>query len=238
MSLSPTEILQTVTAPAKLRAIPKEIRPKSFAAGSGTLAILTLVCQAASTGFWQLWTALVSEIDTLTKSGTYTGGTYTLTVDGATTAAIAWNANNVAILAALNALPNIAPGDVVVSGGGAAGISTGAVTLTFGGKKAGRAMTNSVDATNITGGGSITYAVSTAGVEAPTGTENPTGFIWPDPLVLASGGQTISNVMVAGIVNRNDVPLNGVTQGAVDAALASLEFRKLDFTVEGLVGVA
>lgn len=238
MALVPTEQFQTANAPTKLRAWAEEIRAKSFAAGSGTIAILSLVCQVISTGFWQLWTAVVSEVDTLTKSGTYTGGTFTLTIDGATTAAIAWNAPNATILAALNALPNIRPGDIVVSGGGGAGISTGAVTLTFAGTKAGRAMTNSADASSITGGGTIVYAVGTAGVEAVPGTEGPSGVVWPDPVLLNAGGQVVGQVMMEGTFNRNDVPLNGVSQGAVDAALQSPEFRKLGFTVEGLVGVA
>lgn len=238
MSLVATEQFQTATKAGQLRVVPCEVRPKSFAAGSGTLALLSLVCQVVSTSLWQLWTALVSEVDTLTKSGTYTGGTFTISIDGATTAAIAWNAPNATILAALNALPNIRPGDIVLTGGGGAGISTAAITMTFGGTKAGRAMTNSVDASSITGGGTIVYAVGTAGVEAVPGTELPSGLIWPDALILASGGQTISQVMMSGTVNRNDIPLNSVSQGAVDAALQSIEFRKLGFTVEGLVGVA
>lgn len=45
---------------------------------------------------------------------TPTGGTYTLTYDGQTTAPIAYNANAAAIEAALEALSNLAPGDVSV----------------------------------------------------------------------------------------------------------------------------
>ena len=43
-----------------------------------------------------------------------TGGTFTLTFDGQTTAPIAFNATAAAIQAALEALSNIEPGDVVV----------------------------------------------------------------------------------------------------------------------------
>jgi hypothetical protein len=50
-----------------------------------------------------------------------TGGTYTLTWMGQTTAPIAWNANAATIQAALEALSNVAPGDVVVGGTGSAG---------------------------------------------------------------------------------------------------------------------
>lgn len=55
-------------------------------------------------------------VQTMTK--TATGGTYTLTFDGQTTAALAHGANAAAIQAALEALSNIAPGDVTVAGVG------------------------------------------------------------------------------------------------------------------------
>lgn len=46
-----------------------------------------------------------------------TGGTFTLTYDGQTTAAIAFNAAASAVAAALEALSNIGVGDVAVAGG-------------------------------------------------------------------------------------------------------------------------
>lgn len=66
----------------------------------------------------------VAEVQTITISGTPTGGTYKLTFDGKTTANIAFNANAAAIQAALEALSNIDPGDVTVAG-------TGPYTATF-----------------------------------------------------------------------------------------------------------
>jgi hypothetical protein len=54
---------------------------------------------------------------TLTYSVAPTGGTFTLTYAAQTTAGIAYNANAAAVLSALEALSNIAPGDVVVTGG-------------------------------------------------------------------------------------------------------------------------
>jgi hypothetical protein len=59
----------------------------------------------------------VNEQQTVTITGTPTGGTFTLTYAGATTAAIAFNAAAAAVTAALEALPNIGPGNVLVSGG-------------------------------------------------------------------------------------------------------------------------
>lgn len=58
-----------------------------------------------------------NEKQSITITGTPTGGTFTLTYSGQTTAGIAYNANAAAVQAALEALSNIAPGDVVVTGG-------------------------------------------------------------------------------------------------------------------------
>jgi hypothetical protein len=57
---------------------------------------------------------------------TSTGGTFTITFDGQVTSALAFNANAAAVLAALEALSNIAPGDVTTSGA----LSTG-MTIAF-----------------------------------------------------------------------------------------------------------
>lgn len=59
----------------------------------------------------------VSEVQTVTITGGPTGGTFTLTYSGQTTAGIAYNANAAAVQAALEALSNLAPGDVTVTGG-------------------------------------------------------------------------------------------------------------------------
>jgi hypothetical protein len=69
-----------------------------------------------------------AEVQTLTPSGTISGGTFTITFSGQTTAAIAFNATAATIQAALEALSNVAPGDVVAAGGP---INTTPVTLTF-----------------------------------------------------------------------------------------------------------
>lgn len=79
---------------------------------------------------------------TLANSGTVSGGTFTLTVDGQTTGDIAFDASNGAIRDALNALTNIA--GATVSG-------TTSKTITFQ-----KAVLVTVTSTNITGGGSKT----------------------------------------------------------------------------------
>lgn len=58
-----------------------------------------------------------NEVQSVTITGAPTGGTFTLTYSGQTTAGIAWDASAATVQAALEALSNIAPGDVVVRGG-------------------------------------------------------------------------------------------------------------------------
>jgi hypothetical protein len=55
--------------------------------------------------------------DIIDFTATVSGGTYTLTVDGQTTAAIQWNATAAQVKAALELLSNVDPGDVLVTGG-------------------------------------------------------------------------------------------------------------------------
>src|SRR3954468_4578410 len=58
-----------------------------------------------------------NEQQTVTVTGAPTGGTFTLTYAGATTANIAFNAAAAAVTTALEALPNVGAGNVVATGG-------------------------------------------------------------------------------------------------------------------------
>tara|TARA_R110002095_G_scaffold152237_4_gene132172 strand:- start:156276 stop:173423 length:17148 start_codon:yes stop_codon:yes gene_type:complete len=58
----------------------------------------------------------INEVQEVSISGAPTGGSFTLTFDGETTGAIAHNASAALIIAALEALGNINPGDVFVRG--------------------------------------------------------------------------------------------------------------------------
>jgi hypothetical protein len=89
-----------------------------------------------------------NEIQTVTVDAA--GGTFTLTFAGQTTAAIDWDANAVAVQSALEALSNIAPGDIIVTGGPE---GTNPITVEFIGTYAATnvgAMT--ADSTSLTGG--------------------------------------------------------------------------------------
>lgn len=90
-----------------------------------------------------------SQITTLAL-GAASAGTFTLTVNGQTTAAIAFDADAAEVEAALVALSNVDDGDIEVTG--ATALPTGPLTLTFGGALAAQDVTITGDGTGLTGG--------------------------------------------------------------------------------------
>lgn len=90
----------------------------------------------------------VNEVQTITL-GSATAGTVTLTVAGQTTASIPYNATAAAVQAALEALTNVAPGDVTVTGSAWPAL----LTITFTGVFASTDVAPiTVTATGLTGG--------------------------------------------------------------------------------------
>ena len=104
-----------------------------------------------------------AEVQTITVDAT--GGTFTVTWNGATTSALAFNVSAATFTTEMDAITDDA-GDCVVTGGpGAAGGGT-PYTLTWAAKK-GNVPAPTTDATSLTGGaGTAAVATSTAGVSA------------------------------------------------------------------------
>lgn len=117
-----------------------------------------------------------AEVQTLTPTGTISGGTFTITLNGQTTAAIVYNATAAQVQAALEALNNVVPGDVLAAGGPA---NTTAITLTFFGNYIGDAPAVTVSSANLTG---------TTPVITPTTTT-------PGVAGAADGRQTLANLV-------------------------------------------
>lgn len=143
-------------------------------------------------------------VQTVTITGTPTGGTFTLTYNGQTTTPIAYNANATAVQAALVALSNIAPGDVTVSGGPGPGTP---YVVTFGGTKGNQAVpTMTASGASLTGGSTPAIAVTetTPGVEG----DNVIGYRAPEVNVDA----TPNGVAI-------EVWSNAIRDNAFDAAL-------------------
>lgn len=99
----------------------------------------------------------VDEVQTATEGGSGLTS-FTLTYAGQTTASIAAGASAAAVQAALIALSNLAPGDVVVTG-------TGPYAITFGGTLAGTDVAQ-ITSTPTGGTGTMVMATSVAGVAA------------------------------------------------------------------------
>jgi hypothetical protein len=91
-----------------------------------------------------------------------TGGTFTMTVLGQTTAAIAHDADAETVEAAINELSSVTPGDVRVTKSGTTADHT--YTLSYGGQRAREDVAEvTVDSTNVTGTEVVTIATTTAG---------------------------------------------------------------------------
>ena len=119
------------------------------------------------------------EVQVLTPGGTISGGTYTITVLGATTAPIAYNANAATIQAAVRAAVAALTGTddatvalkligdgITVTGGP---ISSGAVTLTFNAETSQNVAQATVDTALLTGAApTLTPSTTTAGVAGAT----------------------------------------------------------------------
>lgn len=100
----------------------------------------------------------VNDVQTITVTGTATGGTFTLTWNGQTTATIAWNAHAGTVQLAIQNLSNVGNGNVACTGGPLPG--TG-VTVTFGGTLGNTAQNAMTIGTNsLTGTGSPTPVVT------------------------------------------------------------------------------
>jgi hypothetical protein len=121
----------------------------------------------------------VNEIQTITITGTPTGGTFTLTYAGQTTAGIAYNAVAAAVQSALQALSTVGTGGVTVAGGPGPGT---AWTATFTGILAGTNIAQmTASAASLTGG-------TTPAVDVTTTTPGVSG--WYSPGLVSEDGLT------------------------------------------------
>lgn len=148
------------------------------------------------------------------------GGTWTAKFDGETTAAVAHNVSAANLLAAFNALSNVDPGDLVVTGGpGAAGGATPYVITFSGDKYADRDVPVIVtDATSLTGGaGTAAVTTTTAGggaAPATDGRENPVGFLaWPVSVIDANGATEATGPALGALVKHVIVNEAGLPTG-------------------------
>jgi len=159
-----------------------------------------------ATGLFEPYAAVTNEVQTLTVTGGPTGGTFTITFSGQTTSALAYNATAAQVQSALEALSNVAPGDVTVTG--AAG---GPWTLTWGGAQLGENVAQPTTTETFTGGTSpdITIATTTAGGTAATanGTDVFAGFLFTEVSFYPTTTKVAAPLMVHGQIDVAKLPV-------------------------------
>ncbi|MFD5899158.1 hypothetical protein [Streptomyces sp. NPDC060366] len=165
--------------------------------------------KVTATGLYAPYAGPTAEVQTVTVTGTPTGGTYTLTFSGQTTAAIPYNATAAQVKAALEALSNISVGDVSVTGGPHPGT---AMSVTFAGQYMGddvAAMTAS--GASLTGGSTpgVTIATATAGgaATATDGTETLAGFLATESMFATGSTKTSGALLWFGEVFAAKCPI-------------------------------
>jgi hypothetical protein len=152
-------------------------------------------------GKWIPLAAMPNEVQTLTQGGSGLTS-FTLTFDGETTASIAQAATGATVQTALEALSNINPGDVTVTG--AAG---GPYSVTFGGQYQ---ATNVPAITTTPTGGSGTVVVATAtggGSGVTDGSDALFGFLYM-PLAIPTGATVVhGSAIVHGLIKEAGLPI-------------------------------
>lgn len=112
----------------------------------------------------------INEIQTITVTGSPTGGTYTLTFNGQTTGVIPYNATAADVTTALNALSNVNSGETTVAGGPHPGT---AITVGFGGQYEHTDVPQmTASGAGLTGGTTPAVAVTTTTTSSLTSTVN------------------------------------------------------------------
>lgn len=234
----------TVTTTAQPRVEPESLQPKTFAAVSGgpTLAVCTPVAYDITVDKWKVWSGVARVVETASIAVDATGGTFTITIEGLATAAVAFNATAAAVKTAiLLNRPGVEPDDFEVTGGpGAAGGATPYVITWSGAKYANQdAPIVTTGAGSLTGGAG-TAAVTTVAQVDGNGVDVIRGFVWPDPIVLDATNDVQGVVMLEGTIHYDDIVLpSGESAATLKTYLRSETVsgpgvRQLGLKIEGL----
>jgi hypothetical protein len=179
-----------------------------------------------------------NDVQTLSLSGNPTGGSFTLSFGGQTTAAIPFNATSAQVQAALQTLVSVGAGNVICGGGPL----PAAVVITFEaalGLQPQAPIT--VGASNLTGPApAVAHTTSGAGVndlQTLSISGNPTG----GSFALAFGGQTTAAIpsnATAAQVQASLVALSSIGAGNVACAGGPLPGTAVTVTFQGTLGFA
>lgn len=183
--------------------------PAGFVA-SGT------VLSKLSSGLYGPYAGSSNEVQTV-GLGSASAGTVTITFDGETTAAIAYDATASAVSAALLLLDNVNAGDITVTGGPFPGV----ITLTFGGAYLGQNVPQVLVTPSGLTGGTVTVATTTAGDGGTGGTETASGFLFNSTQMRASGPDVGAPLLWRGAIKESRLPTNHGLDAAARADLAA-----------------
>lgn len=242
MALNQRELYgSSVTRTPALRAAPYEdgIKPGKLSsiAGAPSLAKLIPLAFDAATNLWKVWSSAldagVNEVQTLSANSA-TGGTFTITFDGQTTSALAYNASAATIDTAMEALSNIGAGNIAVTGGAA---NAAALVFTFGGTLAGKNVpVLTVNNASLTGGAGGAITVTTEGA-GDAGKNEIAGFLWEDDFTASATEEKLVNIFRRGVVHYEDIPVpSGESATNLKAALKSGP-RQMGLVIDGLPDV-
>lgn len=176
-------------------------------AGQGVLKLGTVMGQKAGDKKWYAYndagtSGSTNEVQSITEGGSGLTS-FTLTYSGQTTSSLTASTTSAAIQAALIALSNIGPADVVVTG--PAGSSTGPWNVEFTGTLADTNVAE-MTATPTGGTGTVTIATATAGNTAD-GTDVARGFLRQtvDTGALSTGSDFQGNLVISGILKLSKI---------------------------------
>jgi hypothetical protein len=157
--------------------------------------------------------SVTDEVQTITEGGSGLTS-FTLTYSGQTTASIDDQATAAEVQAALEALSNIAPGDVTVTGN-----PGGVYTVTFGGTLADTNVAQ-MTATPTGGTGTVTIATTTAGgTEGSGGLEKCAGLLFSSVKVPTNGADAGGALLRHGFVRLSKLPFTLDANGQADLPL-------------------
>jgi hypothetical protein len=180
------------------------------------------VLSLLANGMYGPYAGNAAEAQTVTITGTPTGGTFTLTYRGDTTAAIAYNATAGAVQTALEALPSITPGDVTVTGGPGPGTP---YVVTFAGTQTGD-VPQMTSAGSFTGGSSPAVAVTTTTAGGAGGPgAHADGFLFSN-VEMRSGGPDVGGALHwRGVIKVSNLPANSGLDAAARTQLTRFRFE-------------
>jgi hypothetical protein len=191
---------------------------------SGTL--LGKITSGAGSGLYGPYAGSTNESQTVTITGTPTGGTFTLTWQGETTAAIAYNATAAAVESALEALSVINAGDVSVSGGPGPGTP---YVVAFSGQYHGENVAQMTATGSFTGGTTPAVAVTTGtggGSASVNGLEVPEGFLFNTLEVINAPTNLGAPILWRGVIKTSRLPAaSGLDANARVALAARFRFQ-------------